>query len=335
MVTDPRCASSSSQDSFRVYSYTNNTFPADPGAAGSWQGGFLFEPGPRTVFMGDINGSGDDEAILLRKVDNNPTAARLIVRGNGDDQIISEFQSGLPLADDNGYLAGAAGDIDGDGKDELIIIRDTNIRWFPDGHNSAGFVNYSEFGTNRRSIAVGDLDKAGSNAGPRFEASIAKLERNVNYGFTTSGTFTVKNGGTDDSIAFFATVDGNPSWLTLLPNVGTIPGKSSTGLQIKYTVDASNLAINQTHSTNIRITSNGTPAATNSPLVIPVALTVVTPPFEATPTSANAFYYPCTGTMPARDLTFYLTGSRGTHLINLRASHSACNERWISRHERH
>ena len=41
MVTDPRCASSSSQDSFRVYSYNNNAFPADPGAPGSWQGGVL------------------------------------------------------------------------------------------------------------------------------------------------------------------------------------------------------------------------------------------------------------------------------------------------------
>ena len=167
MVTDPRCASSSNQDSFRVYSYTNNAFPADPGDVGSWQGGILFTPGPRTVFTGDINGSGDDEAILLRKVDNDPTAARLIVRSNGDDQVISEFQNGLPLADDNGYLAGAAGDIDGDGKDEIVIIRNNNIRYYPDANTSAQAVDYSTT-TNRRTIAIGDLDAAGSTSGPVF-----------------------------------------------------------------------------------------------------------------------------------------------------------------------
>ena len=153
--------------------------------------GILFEPGPRTVFTGDINGSGDDEAILLRKVDNDPTAARLIVRSNGDDQVISEFQNGLPLAEDNGYLAGAAGDIDGDGKDEIVIIRNNNIRYYPDANTSAQAVDYSTT-TNRRTIAIGDLDAAGSTSGPLFATSVAKLDLQVNYGFVTTGQITIK-----------------------------------------------------------------------------------------------------------------------------------------------
>ena len=310
MVTDPRCASSSNQDSFRVYSYANNAFPADPGVVGSWQGGILFTPGPRTVFTGDINGSGDDEAILLRKVENDPTAARLIVRSSGDDQVISEFQNGLPLADDNGYLAGAAGDIDGDGKDEIVIIRNNNIRYYPDANTSAQAVDYSTT-TNRRTIAIGDLDAAGSTSGPVFATSVAKLDLDVNYGFITSGQFVLKNAGTEDSLAYTAV--SNFSQLTVTPGSGLAPGKSSGGIVLTYNVDARNLAIGQTIKATISIFSTGTPEATNSPLVIPVTINVKTPPFEAIPAGTSALFIPCDAPT-ARNVTFTLSGLPGSQL---------------------
>lgn len=310
MVTDPRCASSSSQDSFRVYSYTNNAFPADPGAAGSWQGGILFEPGPREVFTGDINGSGDDEAILLRKVDNDPTAARLIVRSNGDDQVISEFQNGLPLADDNGYLAGAAGDIDGDGKDEIVIIRNNNIRYYPDANTSAQAVDYSTT-TNRRTIAIGDLDAAGSTSGPVFATSVAKLDLQVNYGFVQTGQIVLKNAGTEDSVPFTAVSNFTPFQVT--PTSGLAPGKSKSGITLSYSVDARNLQIGQTIQATLSIFNAGTPQATNSPLIIPVTIAVVTPPFEAIPAGTSAFFIPC-DTPAARDVTFTLSGLPGSQL---------------------
>lgn len=310
MVTDPRCASSSSQDSFRVYSYTNNAFPDDPGAVGSWQAGILFEPGPRTVFMGDLNGSGDEEAILLRKVENDPTAARLIVRGNGDDQIISEFQNGLPLAEDNGYLAGAAGDIDGDGKDEIVIIRNNNIRYYPDANTSAQAVDYSTT-TNRRTIAIGDLDAAGSTSGPLFATDVAKLDLQVNYGFIATGQIVLKNAGTDESIPFTAVSNFSPFQIN--PTTGQAPGKSKAGLVLTYSVDARNLQIGQTIQATLSFFNAGTPQATNSPLVIPVTIKVVTPPFEAIPAGASAFFIPC-DFPTARNLTFTLSGLPGSQL---------------------
>ena len=310
MVTDPRCASSSSQDSFRVYTYVNNAFPADPGAAGSWQGGILFEPGPRTVFTGDINGSGDDEAILLRKVDADPTAARLIVRSNGDDQVISEFQNGLPLAEDNGYLAGAAGDIDGDGKDEIVIIRNNNIRYYPDANTSAQAVDYATT-TNRRTIAIGDLDAAGSTSGPLFATSVAKLDLQVNYGFVATGQITIKNAGSEDSIPFTAVSNFSPFQVN--PTTGLAPGKSKAGLVLNYSVDARNLQIGQTIQATLSFFNAGTPQATNSPLVIPVTIKVVTPPFEAIPAGTSAFFIPC-DTLSARNLTFTLSGLPGSQL---------------------
>lgn len=306
MVARQRCSQSSIQDAFRVYTYQNNVFPE------TWTSGLRFDPEPRTVFMGDINGNGDDEAILLRQVESSPEAARLIVRGSGDDQIITEFQNGLPLASDNGYREGAAGDIDGDGRDEIVIIRDNNIRYYPDANTSAQAVDYTTT-TNRRSIAIGDLDAQGSTSGPTFTADVAKLEVTARYGFASnSGQFTLKNGTTEEGLPF--TVATDQSVLAVNPPSGTAPGKSAAGLTLTYNVDARNLQIGQKIAANIRIFSNGTPQALNSPLVIPVTITVEAPPFEAIPAGASAMFIPCDATATARNLTLTISGLPGSQL---------------------
>ena len=41
-----------------------------------------------------------------------------------------------PWTTDNGYRAGAAGDIDGDSRDEIVIMRDNKIRTYPDANVS-------------------------------------------------------------------------------------------------------------------------------------------------------------------------------------------------------
>ena len=305
MVARQRCSATSPQDAFRVYAYSNNVFPE------TWVVGEKFDPDPRVVFMGDINGNGDDEAILLRQVIDNEAAARLIVRGNGDDQIISEFLNGLPLAADNGYREGDAGDIDGDGKDEIVIIRDNNIRYYPDANTSAQAVDYATT-TNRRTIAIGDLDMGGSTSGPMFATDVAKLDLDVNYGFVTTGQITLKNSGTEEGIPF--TIVSNLSPLQVTPSSGTAPGKSSGGIALTYSVDARNLQIGQTIQATISIFNAGTPTASNSPLVIPVTIRVKAPPFEAIPAGASAMFIPCDASLTARNVTMTLSGLPGSQL---------------------
>jgi hypothetical protein len=308
MVARQRCSQSSIQDAFRVYSYQNDVFPE------TWSFGLRFDPEPRTVFVGDINGNGDDEAIMLRVIEGSAEAARLIVRGSGDDQIISDFQNGLPLASDNGYREGAAGDIDGDGRDEIVIIRDNNIRYYPDANTSAQAVDFST-STNRRSIAIGDLDAQGSTSGPTFVADVAKIEITANFGFATNtGQFTLKNGSTEEGLPF--TVATDQSVLSVNPPTGTAPGKSSGGIVLTYNVDARNLVIGQTIMANIRVFSNGTPQALNSPLVIPVTIKVQAPPFEAIPAGASAMFIPCNASAAPTSVTLTVSGLPGSQFVD-------------------
>ncbi len=117
-----------------------------------WQDGTLadeygraFDPSPNFIFFADINGSGDAEAYMIRFVDpadpSNPPKPRLIMRQRGTDPAaLTE----AVLDPDNGFKVGASGDIDGDGKDEVVLIRKERIREYlaPDvNHHVRGFAS--------------------------------------------------------------------------------------------------------------------------------------------------------------------------------------------------
>ena len=57
------------------------------------------------------------------------------------------------------------------------------------------------------------------------------------------------------------------------------------------------------------------PTASNSPLLIPVSVTVQLPPFEAVPAGASALFVPCsTTTLTPRTLTLEIRGMAGSKL---------------------
>ena len=84
-------------------------------------------PSPRVVFLADVTGDGDEEMCLLRDVPAGDTGARLFISNLGVD---APFAFEVPLAADNGYRYGAGGDIDGDGKGELAVVRDIGFEIF-------------------------------------------------------------------------------------------------------------------------------------------------------------------------------------------------------------
>jgi hypothetical protein len=119
-----------------------------------------FVPSPLRLFAADVNASGDEEIFILRDVpSDNTVRPRLFMRHLGFD-VVNPFES--MLDSDNGYRAGAGGDIYGDdgGKDEIVVIRDNFIRIYTEPESNQ---NHLVFGrtTNVRTVVVGDLDANG------------------------------------------------------------------------------------------------------------------------------------------------------------------------------
>ncbi len=266
--------------------------------------GDKFDPGPRFIFAGNINGSNDDdEAIMLRRCDGS--CRRLIVRNDGSDGVIQDFIDGLRLDDDSGWRAGVAADVDGDGRDEIVIIRDNKIRWYPDAHVSTNSIDY-DLTTDRQNIVAGDLDRNGFVSGPVFGATPGQVQETAYFGFTRTGVIKFQNISTNDAVAFSAAT--NSGWLTINPTAGTAPGASGTPLNINYQIDAASLQPGRRYTSTITFTGAG---VANSPFVVPVVVDVKLPPFGATPDEVTAFYHPCTDPLPEQNLTMQIAGFPG------------------------
>ena len=262
--------------------------------------------GPRVAAAGDVNGSGDDEAFMIF---TKRTPPMLIARGAGSDSIITEFLNGIDLNAADEFEAVAAGDIDGDGKDEIILAGKSRLMWYPEAHNSASTLSFN-VATNKLSLEAGDLDRNGFNAGPQFGASVSSIDTTVEFSFIKQGTFTLQNINTEGAVPFSIAVEGSPAWLGVFPSAGFAPGKNSAPIQITYSINGSAMTPDQTYNAALLITSSD-PSVTNDPLRIPIKVVVTLPPLRADPPGATAAYYPCQDPLAAKQFTLQITGIPG------------------------
>jgi len=233
-----------------------------------------FNPSPRFAFPADINNDGKEAIVMLRSVSTG-NSVRMIVRGDDGDEIPSELEQFLD--EDNGYQVGAGGDVDGDGKDEIVIMRDNNIRIYTQPDRNASRNDYA-IQTNARTVHVGDLDKNGFTIGPRFSTSISSIEETLQIGTTGSGkTFEIRNETTTVPISYQIGIENNPSWLVVTPRFGNTPGV------VSYIANAIGLEPG-TYTTRIVLTSDNQQVV-NQPYYITVMLTVTPATIEANPGS--------------------------------------------------
>ncbi len=237
-----------------------------------------YYPHPSFLFMADINGNGDDELILLRSVPAGAQSSRMFMVNRGSDQL-PKFVSRLDS--DNGYKVGAGGDVDGDGKDEVVIMRNNTIRNFyaPESGNAALFTDYPK-ATNSKSLRLADLDGSGYTAGPRFNASPDTINITLKAGTANPNTISVDltNTGSGGSIPFTATNEGNSPWFTF-----SVGGASTPATIFINNIDATNLTPGS-YTGRIRITSSNT-SVLNQPYYITINLTVTPADFFVTPST--------------------------------------------------
>lgn len=116
-----------------------------------WQGHFY--PYFTDIEGADLNGDGDEEIIMYRdRSDVEITLASRNIAGAG----MRAFEPAGTNSPGGGWLNVKAGDLDGDGRDEVILVRSSKYRVYDRPETSDHF--YEVAGSFRRSFAVGDLD---------------------------------------------------------------------------------------------------------------------------------------------------------------------------------
>lgn len=238
-----------------------------------------FQPSPRMIFGADINNDGKKEIIMLRSVSSG-NAVRMIVRGDDEDEIPDELEQFLDS--DNGYQTGVGGDVDGDGREEIIIMRDNNIRVYTQPERNASRTDYGAL-TNGRTIRTGDLDKNGFTLGAQLSTNVSTIEEQLEIGKTgTTKSFELRNATNNDPISYRVDVENSPSWLSLSPRFGNTPAL------IAYTFSAVNLTPGD-YSSRIVITSDNQ-SVINQPYYITVKLTVNPAAIEPRPDTVGFTY---------------------------------------------
>ncbi len=227
-------------------------------------------PSPRVVFLADVTGNGDDEIYLLRDVPAGDARPRLFISNLGVD---APFAFEVPLDTDNGYRYGAGGDIDGDGKDELAVVRNTGFKIFESPEiNTTSFTVTLE--TNARTIVMGNLDALGKD---RLTADVSRFSVSVAAGRQSAGQQLRLSNLTrpDNSIRFNIRLLPQVSFVRLSQISGDTPGTISVVADATELLPATDSTQDPPrYGTNLIVTSVD-PLVANSPLTIPVIVEVL------------------------------------------------------------
>ena len=260
-------------------------------------------PSPEVVFFADIGGNGDEELVVLRQVRQElGPRARLVIRDNGNDSL--SFTEQL-LDGDNEYQGGAAGDVDADGRDEIVVIRNNRIRIYTAPESSAAYREI-ERGTNRRMVQLGNVDATGLGLTPRLRASETVLHASLEPGEEESAVqeVTLEDVASGANLSFVAILQDAEGWATLSQSGDVTPATlsvtfSATGLQPgEYT-----------GRIVVDVQASG---VENDPLAIDLVLTVE-PVVTGDPASVDFVYFPCTEPLPVQNQMVALQGPDQTN----------------------
>ncbi|MCC6456511.1 MAG: hypothetical protein IT328_16260 [Caldilineaceae bacterium] len=249
-------------------------------------------PSPNVLFFGDFANNGDEELVLLRQLrpELGPRP-RLVLRDNANNDFTSARED--LLDGDNEYKGGDAGDVDGDGRDEIVIIRNNRIRIYTD---PAGTMNYQliERNTNGQHVKVGNVDADGLTRTPYLVASSSIVSDVLAPGETSNivHRVAVQDGGRGTQVPFTTVVQGAEGWATVTPSSGV------TSATLSITFDASGL---QPGVYSGRVVVDAQPAGVqNDPFAIDLELTVESV-VAISPARLRFFYYRCEEPPPSTD----------------------------------
>ncbi|MBI1296854.1 hypothetical protein GC175_18015 [bacterium] len=245
---------------------------------------YLYFPHPFFAFFADINGNGDDELFWIRDVPSNASAPRMVMINAGGDALPG-FEVGLDA--DNGYRVGAGGDVDADGRDEVVVIRASRIFQFNDPENGpTANTRFWDIAGNGRSLVLANVDGTGYAAADQFRVNLSEVNVSLNAGTFSDAVQSIQLvvDGANPIVQFTVSKENNAPWFNVAASTNTTPAtiflNSFNAVLLKP----------GTYSDRIVIRAVGANIA-NSPLYVRVNLTVEPVDFELT-RSALAFFFP-------------------------------------------
>ncbi|MBX2998574.1 MAG: hypothetical protein KF893_08705 [Caldilineaceae bacterium] len=222
-------------------------------------------PHPHFVFFADINGSGDDELFWMR--DTQGSGIRMVMVNRGSDNLPA-FE--LALDADNGYRVGAGGDVDGDGREEVVIMRNNRILLFENPEVGSGAATrHWDVSTNSRSLATANVDGNGFVAGNRFSVDVSAINVSLTSGSLSDAIRTIRltSIGNQTNIPFTVEKERGSTWFTISASDSNttpanlfITGFNATQLKPGVYTD--------------RLVIRSTATVLNQPFYVPITLTV-------------------------------------------------------------
>ena len=229
--------------------------------------------------VGDLNGDGDDEVLLLRSVNDN-NVVQLATR-NPSGASMRDFE---PAGLGPNWNDVDAGDLDGDGRAEVAIIRESSVRYYPQPETNNDYLEYS--GSWKSSFAIGNIDGQGVQVNPNLNVTPTSLSFAADFGggSPASQTFTVKNDGNTDTINWAASVTAGSDWLSVSPSSGST---GAAGQSVSVTVNPGILSpTNYVGTIRVTATRNGNPI-NGSPKDVTVTMTVRAQVLDVSPASLS------------------------------------------------
>ena len=223
--------------------------------------GDKFYPYFNDIEGADLNGDGDDELIMYR---NTADVDVTLVARNPAGSTMRTFEPTGTNSPHDGWLDLEAGDIDGDGRDEVILVRSDKYRIYdrPEASDSYNDVSGSFLG----SFAVGNVDGQGIVAGPTLGVTPTSLSFSFTGSNPPAQSVFVSNAGIGGEFSWTATVIQGAEWLRVSPTSGTTPRTLSVS------VDATLLS---TGTYQGRIQIDAAAGVAGSPQYVDVTLSVV------------------------------------------------------------
>lgn len=239
----------------------------------------IFNPEFRWIALADVNASGDKETFLLRN-NPGPGQAALTSRNYGNDQGTPVFNELPGQTQWNGIQAG---DVDADGRDEVIVMSPTQYLIYTQPEANTGSTAFPGAYSSTGNFAVGDLDGQGQPAGPTLSVSPLTVDLNLQAGQSASQPVTISNTGTG-TLNWTATVVDGGAWLSMSPSSGTAQPTSTPTLLVSTS--------NVTPGSYVGRVRIDAPGASGAPQTITVNLTVTAPQFAVQPSAVSWLYQP-------------------------------------------